>query len=118
LSVTEDTLCRKIEQAWRETFMCDSPKHLTKGWLGWKVPERSTARYSPTGEWVDLSHPLDATVPRVPFFPAPEVRRIRSLPEHLINVTQFSMVVHTGTHVDAPIHLFEDAPPMQGVPLA
>ena len=97
--------------------MCDCPKHLLKGWAGWTVPAQSSARYAPDGDWVDLSHPLDEKTPRVPFFPPPEIKRVRSLPQHLINVTQMSMIVHTGTHIDAPIHLFEDAPPMQDVPL-
>jgi len=33
------------------------------------------------------------------------------------NVSKLSMGVHTGTHVDAPVHFIEGAPGMEGVPL-
>jgi kynurenine formamidase len=39
------------------------------------------------------------------------------MPADPLNVTEFGMVVHTGTHVDAPRHFFMDGPPMQDVPL-
>jgi kynurenine formamidase len=56
-------------------------------------------------------------MPRVPFFPRPVFERVMSLPEKPINVTRMDMIVHTGTHVDAPRHFFEDGPAMDDVPL-
>jgi len=97
--------------------MCDHPEQLVTGWAGWVPPAQSRARYKPLGDWLDLSHPIDERTPRVAFFPPPQVKRLRSLPEDRLNVTQMSMVVHIGTHVDAPIHLFGDASAMQEIPL-
>jgi len=54
--------------------------------------------------WIDLSHPLDENLPRIPFFPAPSYTEVLSLPDDPMNATRIDMVVHTGTHVDAPSH--------------
>jgi kynurenine formamidase len=66
---------------------------------------------------MDLSHPMDANLPRVPFFPEPRFERFFSIPEHILNVTRMDMVVHMGTHVDSPRHFFEDGPAFEDVPL-
>lgn len=107
--------------------MCDCTGQPGYGWKGWRpLPETPTplipagdlpAGDWPAGNWVDLSHPLGVNTPRVPFFPAPVFDYIRRLPEDLLNVTRMEMVVHIGTHVDAPNHFFLDAPAMDEVPL-
>jgi kynurenine formamidase len=71
----------------------------------------------PAGPWIDCSWPIAEDMPRVAVFPPPTIRHIKSMPADPLNVTEFSMVVHTGTHVDAPRHFFMDGPPMQDVPL-
>ena len=50
--------------------------------------------------------------------PGVELERTSSIAEggHA-NVSKLSMGVHTGTHVDAPVHFIEGAPGMEGVPL-
>ena len=50
--------------------------------------------------------------------PEVELERASSIAEggHA-NVSKLSMGVHTGTHVDAPVHFIEGAPGMEGVPL-
>ncbi len=72
---------------------------------------------------IDLSHPLCSTTPKFPDAPAvvldaleraedPPAKGRRSL-----NVTQFSTMVHTGTHMDAPFHFFSSGLTIDRVPL-
>lgn len=97
--------------------MCDARAYAGKGWKGWlELPSRGSADV-PAGAWVDLSHPLDEDMPRVAFFPVPRFERILSFPEHPLNVTEMQMCVHTGTHVDAPRHFFEDGPAFHEIPV-
>jgi arylformamidase len=49
--------------------------------------------------------------------PTHRIERIASIPEQPLNVTELSMVVHTGTHVDSPRHFFSDGPALDEVPL-
>lgn len=71
----------------------------------------------PRGPWVDLSYPLSQRVPRADVFPEPSFRRVKSLPTDPLNVTEMQMVVHIGTHVDAPRHFFSDGPAFHDIPL-
>jgi kynurenine formamidase len=71
----------------------------------------------PQGPWVDLSYPLSDSVPRASMFPQPSFRLIKRLPQDPINVTEMQMVVHIGTHVDAPRHFFMDGPAFHEIPL-
>ncbi|NLY28424.1 MAG: cyclase family protein [Alcaligenaceae bacterium] len=98
--------------------MCDCTPSNAKGWLGWNVPAGSPVTTAAAGPWIDLSHRLDSQTPRVPFFPAPTLEKIRQIPEHLINATRLTLVVHTGTHIDSPRHLFNDAPGLDEIPLS
>ena len=54
---------------------------------------------------------------RIPSFPQPHIRQISRIPEHRTNVTEVHMVVHHGTHIDAPRHFIADGPTMDEVPL-
>ena len=98
--------------------MCDSANHTPgKGWRGW-MPVPSLRTETPEGEWTDLTYPLSPAVPRISSMPPPVIERVASFPEQMLNVTRIAMVVHTGTHVDAPRHFFDDGPAFQDVPLA
>lgn len=97
--------------------MCDCVGQPGYGWKGWRHLPEGKLPLIPAGDWVDLSHPLSANTPRVPSFPPPIFDHVRSLPQDLLNVTRMEMVVHIGTHVDAPNHFFLDAPAMDEVPL-
>ena len=66
---------------------------------------------------MDLSHPLGPDMPRALGFPQPAFRRIKSLPNDPLNVTEMQMVVHVGTHVDAPRHFLSDGPAFHEIPL-
>ena len=95
--------------------MCDSNESAGTGWKGWlELPVSTTAG---GGAWTDLSYVLSEELPRVSFFPAPRFRQIMSQPKHPINVTEIQMVVHIGTHVDAPRHFFSDGPAFHDIPL-
>lgn len=96
--------------------MCDSTEHPGRGWKGWIEVPTSSAENG-RGEWIDLSHVLNEQLPNVPFFPTPRFRRVMSQPEHPLNVTEIQMVVHLGTHVDAPRHFFSDGPAFHEIPL-
>ena len=96
--------------------MCDSAQSRGRGWIGWR-PMPETPPAVPNGPWVDLSYRLSTSVPRASIFPEPSFRRVKSLPEDPINVTEMQMVVHIGTHVDAPRHFFMDGPAFHEIPL-
>jgi kynurenine formamidase len=56
-------------------------------------------------------------MPRAHVFPAPRFEHFMTLPNDPINVTRFEMIVHTGTHVDAPRHFYNDGPAFDEIPL-
>jgi len=97
--------------------MCDHPESAVgAGWRGWNAYAASPS--SPAaGDWIDLTWPLSPTVPRLSSFPPPRIERIMAIPEQPLNVTELSMVVHIGTHVDSPRHFFGDGPALDEVPL-
>ena len=66
----------------------------------------------------DISVPIRADMPIYAGDPDVELERASSIAEggHA-NVSKVSMGVHTGTHVDAPVHFIEGAPGMESVPL-
>jgi len=96
--------------------MCDKAKERGLGWRGW-MPLPARHETKPLGPWLDLTHPIDEAMPRVPTFGPPKVKKLFCLPADPLTVTSFEMVVHTGTHVDAPCHFFSDGPSMEQVPL-
>jgi kynurenine formamidase len=96
--------------------MCEPVAQKNKGWGGWidvPAPKISGA----LAQWVDLSHRLTEELSRIPVFPPPRIRQIRKMPEYHANVTELHMVVHHGTHLDAPRHFIADGPTMDEVPL-
>lgn len=96
--------------------MCDNPHQIGTGWKGWCALPPSQPGM-PTGPWRDLTYPLGHAVPRASVFPQPVFRRIKSLPDDSLNVTEMQMVVHVGTHVDAPRHFFVDGPAFHEIAL-
>jgi arylformamidase len=95
--------------------MCEGVDGPIGKWLGWiDVPEPTLAGHGP---WIDLSHPLSNDMPRVPIMPQPHFGHWRKMPDFPANVTEMSMIVHIGTHVDAPRHFFTDAPTFDQIPL-
>jgi len=96
--------------------MCDDTAEKLPGWKGWSdlpAPKISGA----LGQWVDLSHRITEELSRIPSFPQPRITQIRKIPEYRANVTEVHMVVHHGTHIDAPRHFIADGPTMDEIPL-
>lgn len=97
--------------------MCDiAGSEPGTGWRGWNTSDGASPA-GPAGDWIDLTWPLSPDVPRLASFPPPAIGRFASLPEQPFNVTEFSMIVHVGTHVDSPRHFFADGPALEDVPL-
>lgn len=97
--------------------MCDSARtEPGTGWRGWNTSDTSRPARA-AGDWIDLTWPLSPTVPRISSFPPPRIERIASIPEEPLNITELSMIVHIGTHVDSPRHFFSDGPALEDVPL-
>jgi kynurenine formamidase len=96
--------------------MCESSPQKTYGWKGWSDLPAPTM-ISAAGPWIDLSHCITETLSRIPFFPQPRIRQIWTKPPDNANVTEVHMVVHHGTHLDAPRHFIADGPAMDQVPL-
>jgi len=97
--------------------LCDAIESAPgTGWRGWNASD-AVRPTEAAGDWIDLTWPLSPNVPRIGSFPAPRIERIASIPDKPLNVTELSMVVHVGTHVDSPRHVFSDAPALEDAPL-
>src|SRR3954466_15607371 len=67
---------------------------------------------------IDVSVPIDASLPTYPGntpFTLEPMKRIADGGSS--NVSTLHMSVHTGTHVDAPRHFYDDAPGVDALPL-
>jgi kynurenine formamidase len=96
--------------------MCETAANKVPGWKGWlDVPAAKISGVA--SPWIDLSHRLTEELSRIPSFPQPRIRQISKIPESRANVTEVHMVVHHGTHLDAPRHFIADGPTMDQVPL-
>jgi arylformamidase len=98
--------------------MCDGPTgNGVTGWMGW--PRLPAPDLRPVlGDWVDLTYPLSPDVPRhIGSHAAPTFTRVTEMPTQPLNISRMEMVVHVGTHVDAPRHFLLDGPAMEAVPL-
>jgi kynurenine formamidase len=96
--------------------MCEETTEKVPGWKGWlDVPSPKISGVA--GPWMDLSHRITEELSRIPSFPQPRIRQIKKIPEERANVTEVHMVVHHGTHLDAPRHFIADGPTMDNVPL-
>ena len=73
---------------------------------------------------IDLSHGLDPTTPVFTGYPPVEIRILEStrysLPggRRALNSSQLTVGIHTGTHMDAPFHFFEDGASIDRIDLA
>jgi arylformamidase len=70
------------------------------------------------GGWIDISIPLDESTPIFEGDPTFRLERAFSIAGGaMANVSRLEMGVHTGTHLDAPIHFIDGAPHSQSIPL-
>lgn len=49
--------------------------------------------------------------------PAPDIKRVLSMPADAANVSRIAMGTHTGTHVDPPLHFVENGLALDQLPL-
>lgn len=68
--------------------------------------------------WIDVSVPVRSGMVHWPDDPDVEIERLADMAEgYGWNLSQICMSTHTGTHVDAPLHIVADASPVDHVPL-
>src|SRR2546426_12712351 len=69
-------------------------------------------------QWLDISVPLRPGMPQWPGDPKLRIERIRDMAKgEICNVSALSSSVHTGTHMDAPLHFIADGRTMDKMPL-
>jgi arylformamidase len=96
--------------------MCDPVTDRKPGWQGWlDLPAPAVSQAA--GGWIDVSHGITEMLSRARSFPQPRIRQIATIPQNPANVTEVQMVVHHGTHLDAPRHFIADGPTMEEIPL-
>ncbi len=67
---------------------------------------------------IDVSVPLDADLPTYPGNSPFSLEPVKRIAEGgTSNVSTIHMSAHTGTHVDAPRHFFDDRPGIEALPL-
>src|SRR4051812_24977217 len=66
---------------------------------------------------IDLSQPLYDNAPNCPEHPVPRSTLIATHEEHGWQVEMLSMVNHTGSHVDAPLHRMKGGKSLDEIPL-
>lgn len=66
---------------------------------------------------VDLSVPITQKTPVFPGDPKPQIQSIKTFEKDGYHLTSINLGSHTGTHVDAPYHFFEDGQTIDELPL-
>jgi arylformamidase len=66
---------------------------------------------------VDLSHPLGPATPLFPGSPPVVLRVLSAIPADPLNATGLSTSLHTGTHMDAPRHFYNQGQSIDQIPL-
>lgn len=62
---------------------------------------------------IDLTHPISNTIPvYFPWHPATELEKTANYKDHRCEVTRVSIGTHSGTHIDAPSHVYGGMPTM------
>lgn len=70
------------------------------------------------GGWIDVSVPVHSGMVHWPGDPEVVIERAKSIAKgDEANLTRIDMSAHTGTHMDAPLHFFEDDPSIEELPL-
>lgn len=68
--------------------------------------------------WIDVTRPVTAGMIHWPGDPDVEIEKVSDMGKgDICNVTRVTMCVHTGTHMDAPLHFLRDGAGMEEAPL-
>lgn len=72
-----------------------------------------------TDKWIDISATISDGMTRWPDDPPVQISKAETIGVNgaEANVTQISTTAHVGTHIDAPLHFFEDGIDVASVPL-
>ncbi len=65
---------------------------------------------------VELSHPLQPEMPTWPGDPPTQFTPLASIPKQGFFLRGLSLGEHSGTHLNAPAHFFEDGPSVDAIP--
>jgi len=68
-------------------------------------------------DFYDLSHPWGLGVPNWPYFEDVKIERVHYHAKSGVLSQKLEIVMHSGTHMDAPIHVVEGAPFLSEIPL-
>lgn len=68
-------------------------------------------------KFIDLSHPLNGNMPVYPDTTAPKFEVLNTVEKNGFAELEVTMVLHSGTHVDAPSHIFSNAKSIDRFPL-
>lgn len=67
-------------------------------------------------EIIDLSHPIDETMPVYPGDLIPKLKTITTIKKHNYRESKLILNTHTWTHVDSPAHIIDDGPTIDSFP--
>ncbi len=67
---------------------------------------------------VDLTQELENDMPVYPGDPIPVFKRTKTISKNGVNLSDLNLGSHTGTHIDAPRHFFEEGTPLDKIPVS
>lgn len=67
--------------------------------------------------WYDISQPFHGEMPHSIKLPMPEFTTLKHIDEDGVNIQNYSVSTHVGTHVDAPLHFIEGGKSIEELPL-
>jgi len=68
--------------------------------------------------WIDISLPISEKLTIWPGDPKVQFDWIEQIPANEVNLTRLCMSVHSGTHIDAPLHFFENGKSIDQIDLS
>jgi arylformamidase len=75
-------------------------------------------RYKRAIEIIDISVPVEPGMVTYPGDPTVTLERVKSLADgDVVNLSRLDLGVHSGTHVDAPVHFIDGTPATEALPL-
>ncbi len=66
---------------------------------------------------IDLTHTFDDAMPVYPGDPEPEIIRLTDIPVGGFTLSQVKTCMHTGTHMDSPLHMFKNGKSLSEIPV-
>ena len=67
--------------------------------------------------FIDITAPISANMPVWPGDPPVKIKSLATIPPEVCNLSEISMSLHTGTHMDAPLHYDEQGKSLDQMPL-